>query len=209
MVVVNVALGGPPRALPLALCAVFALTYVLGGRVAAVGPRRRAPASAAAVWVLALSLLWVALVARVPEAAYLVFPLFFLYLHVLPRPTGPLAVLAATAVAVVALGLHERFTVAGVVGPVVAAGVALLIGLGYQALAREAAEREALLTELVTTRDQLAATEREQGVLTERARLAREIHDTLAQGLSSIQMLLHAAERADQDRPGLQHVRLA
>ncbi len=46
-------------------------------------------------------------------------------------------------------------------------------------------------------------------MLTERARLAREIHDTVAQGLSSIQMLLHAAEAADGDRPGLDHIRLA
>lgn len=46
-------------------------------------------------------------------------------------------------------------------------------------------------------------------MLSERARLAREIHDTVAQGLSSIQMLLHAAERADGDRPGIEHIRLA
>lgn len=46
-------------------------------------------------------------------------------------------------------------------------------------------------------------------MLAERARLAREIRDTLAQGLSSIQMLLHAAERADPERPGVEHIRLA
>src|SRR4029450_1989810 len=41
----------------------------------------------------------------------------------------------------------------------------------------------------------LAAPSREAGTLAERERLAREIHHTVAQGLSSIQMLLHAAER--------------
>jgi DNA-binding NarL/FixJ family response regulator len=40
----------------------------------------------------------------------------------------------------------------------------------------------------------LAAAEREAGVLEERQRLAREIHDTLAQGFTSIVMLLEAAE---------------
>ena len=65
------------------------------------------------------------------------------------------------------------------------------------------------MAELLATRDRLAATEREQGVLAERARLAREIHDTVAQGLSSIQMLLYAAERADATGPGIAHVRLA
>ncbi len=51
------------------------------------------------------------------------------------------------------------------------------------------------------TRNDLAAAEHSAGVLAERERLAREIHDTLAQGLSSIQLLLRAAERALPDRP--------
>ncbi|GAA1240090.1 sensor histidine kinase [Janibacter melonis] len=191
----------------LVLAALFALVYVLGARLAATTGTRRAAASA--LWVGALTLVWVALLWLVPEAAYLVFPIFFLYLHVLPGAAGPVAVVLATGVAVVALGLHGGFTVGGVVGPLVGAGVALLIGLGYRALAREAVEREALLAELVATRDRLAATQREQGVLAERSRLAREIHDTVAQGLSSIQMLLHAAEAADGERPGLEHIRLA
>ncbi|GAA1493620.1 sensor histidine kinase [Curtobacterium herbarum] len=189
------------------LAALFAVLYLLGARVATVrGPRR---ALVGALWITGLTAVWVALLVLVPEAAYLVFPLFFLYLHVLPRIVGPAAVVVATAIAVVALGVHGGFTVGGVIGPLVGAGVALLIGLGYRALAREAVEREALVAELLATRDLLAATERQQGVLTERARLAREIHDTVAQGLSSIQMLLHAAEAADGDRPGIDHIRLA
>lgn len=191
----------------LALAAVFAGVYVLGSRVAGVDAARRSLAGAG--WLVALTLAWVALLVMVPAAAYLVFPLFFLYLYVLPGAVGPIAVVVATVLAIVAIGMHGAFTAGGVIGPVVGAGVALLIGLGYRALAREAAERETLLAELVATRDQLARTEREQGVLAERARLAREIHDTVAQGLSSIQMLLYAAERADPDRAGIEHVRLA
>lgn len=207
VVVRIVVVGGPTAPLAGVLAGAFAAVYLLGAVVArTAGPRR---VLAGALWVVGLSVVWVGLLVLVPEAAYLVFPLFFLYLHVLPRVLGPAAVVAATLVAVVALGLHGGFTVGGVVGPLVGAGVALLIGLGYRALAREAAEREALVAELLATRDRLAATEREQGVLAERARLAREIHDTVAQGLSSIQMLLHAAERADGDRPGTEHIRLA
>lgn len=208
LVVVRVLVdGGAGTWVRLALAAVFAGVYLLGAVVArGDGPRRTV---AGAVWLIALTLVWIALLVGVPEAAYLVFPLFFLYLHVLPRIVGPVAVITATLVAVVALGLHGGFTVGGVVGPLVGAGVALLIGLGYRALAREAVEREALVAELLATRDRLAVTEREQGVLAERARLAREIHDTVAQGLSSIQMLLHAAERADGERPGTEHIRLA
>jgi len=185
---------------------VLAGTYALG----AVIPRTpSAPGWRRRVWLLVLTVEWVTLLWLIPDAAYLVFPLFFLYLHLLGRRWGTAAILASTVVAICALGFHSGWSVGGVVGPLVGAGVALLIGLGYQALAREAEQREALVRELIATQGQLAATEHESGVLAERARLAREIHDTLAQGLSSIQLLLHAAERADPDRPGVEHIRLA
>lgn len=203
LVVVRVLLTGA-SAFALVLSGVLGLVY-LGGLWLARGGRPRAGAA----WLAALTVVWALLVGVVPEAAYLVFPLFFLYLHLLPAAWGPLAVVGATAVTIVALAVHGGLTVGGVVGPVVGAGVALLIGLGYSALERRALEREALMAELIATRDRLSAAEREQGTLAERARLARELHDTVAQGLSSIQMLLHAAERADADGPGVAHVRLA
>ncbi|WP_371030653.1 sensor histidine kinase [Pseudoclavibacter sp. JSM 162008] len=161
------------------------------------------------LWLTALTLEWMLLLWLSREAAYLVFPLFFVVLHLLGRRAGMLAVAAMTAVAVVGLGLHEGWSVAGVIGPCIGAGVAVLIGLGYAALAKEAREREALMRELLETQAHLVATEREAGTLAERARLAREIHDTVAQGLASIQMLLHAAERADPEGPGVGHIRLA
>lgn len=161
------------------------------------------------LWLAALSLEWVVLLWLTPEAAYLVFPLFFLYLHLLGPWWGGAAIVVATVIAICALGIHSGWSLGGVIGPLVGAGVALLIGLGYRALAREAEQRETLMRELLATRGQLAATEHESGVLAERARLAREIHDTVAQGLSSIQMLLYAAEQADPERPGAEHIRLA
>ncbi|MGO4689353.1 sensor histidine kinase [Glaciibacter sp. 2TAF33] len=188
-----------------ALSVVFLVTYGVGGYA---GRHRDSP-TVAYLWLLALSLEWVLILWLIPEGAYLVFPLFFLYIHLLPRWWGTVAVLLTTAMSVLALGLHAGWTIGGVVGPMVGAGVAIVIGLGYRSLAREAAERERLLQELIATQGRLAATEHESGVLAERARLAREIHDTVAQGLSSIQMLLHAAERADPARPGIEHVRLA
>ncbi|MGW5370361.1 sensor histidine kinase, partial [Streptomyces sp. NPDC004011] len=58
---------------------------------------------------------------------------------------------------------------------------------------------------------ELAATERREGTLAERQRLSMEIHDTLAQGLSSQQMLLQAADRVWDSDPGAarRHVRTA
>lgn len=198
----------PTQASIAAICLAVILlgTYAVGTLITWAPRSRRV---AGAVWLGVITLEWIALLWLTPEAAYLVFPLFFLYLHLLGRLWGSVAIVVATAIAICALGIHGGWTAGGVVGPIVGAGVALLIGLGYEALAREAQQREALMQELLATRGQLAATERESGVLAERARLAREIHDTVAQGLSSIQMLLHAAERADPDGAGLEHVVLA
>lgn len=188
------------------LALIVGATYASGVLLARLSRGRRLTSL---IWLALLSAEWLGLLWVSADAAYLVFPLFFLFLHLLGRWAGSAAILTATIVAVCALGIHSGWSVGGVVGPFVGAGVALLIGLGYQALAREAQQREALVSELLATRGQLAAREHESGVLAERARLAREIHDTLAQGLSSIQMLLHAAERADDTRPGIEHIRLA
>lgn len=203
LVVVRVLLTSAP-VIALVLAGALGVLYLSGIAISRTGR-----SGAGIVWLAALTVVWAALVWLVPEAAYLVFPLFFLYLHLLPGAAGPVAVVATTALTIAAFAVHGGLTVGGVVGPVVGAGVALLIGLGYAALERRAAEREALMAELIATRDRLAAAEREQGVLAERARLAREIHDTVAQGLSSIQMLLYAAERADATGPGIGHLRLA
>jgi signal transduction histidine kinase len=195
----------PSTGVVVGVAVVFLVTYGTGGYI----PRHSALPALGLLWLLVLSLEWVLVLWLIPEGAYLVFPLYFLYVHMLPRWWGPTVVVVATALSIFALGVHAGWTIGGVVGPAVGAGVAIVIGLGYRSLAREAAERERLLTELVATQGKLAATEHESGVLAERARLAREIHDTVAQGLSSIQMLLHAAERADPTRPGIEHVRLA
>lgn len=197
----------PAAAWVLAVGVGFVLVYAAGawaGRIRAAGGT--AHRGFALAWVAVLTLLWALFLWLTPEAAYIVFPLFFLYLHILPG--GVLAIVLTTAFSIFSFLWRYGFSVGGVVGPLVGAGVALLIGLAYRALQREAADRERLLDELVRTRQQLAYTEREQGALAERARLAREIHDTVAQGLSSIQMLLRAAER-DTPEPGASHLRLA
>jgi signal transduction histidine kinase len=55
-------------------------------------------------------------------------------------------------------------------------------------------ERAALIEQLESARAELAAAHHQAGVLAERHRLAGEIHDTLAQGFTSIVTLLQAAE---------------
>ena len=65
---------------------------------------------------------------------------------------------------------------------------------------REANRRlEATLAENAGLHQQLMAQAREAGAFDERARMAREIHDTLAQGLTGIVTQLQAAEQARSD----------
>lgn len=59
----------------------------------------------------------------------------------------------------------------------------------------QSAERKALIAQLEAARQELAAAERKSGILQERQRLAHEIHDTLAQGFTSILMHLETAAR--------------
>jgi signal transduction histidine kinase len=68
-------------------------------------------------------------------------------------------------------------------------------------LAAESERRAELITELEASRAQVAALSREAGVGQERERLAGEIHDTLAQGFTSILTLVQAAETALRDDP--------
>ncbi|MFJ5869670.1 sensor histidine kinase [Dietzia maris] len=198
--------SGMPDPPAVAAAVGFTVVYVAG----TVWARRR-PTTAAvrAGWLVAVLALWACLVVRVPEAAYLVFPLFFLVQFLLGVWAGTAAVAALAAVAVIALGLHQGFTPAGVIGPTVGALVALGLGAGVRALHRESQARREVIAELVATRSALAAREREVGREAERARLAGEIHDTVAQGLASIGMLLHAAERTAPSSPALDQIRLA
>jgi len=187
---------------------------VASGAPAGTARSRAVPGAAwdarrAGLWLATLTVLWLALLGLTPDAVYLAFGLFFLYLHLLPRPWNLVAVVLATAVGVIGFAAHRGWSVGAVVGPVLGALVAIGIGLGYQALYREAVERERLIDELLGTRAILAERERTAGKLAERERLAKEIHDTVAQGLSSIQLLLHAAEQAAPDHPALDRIRLA
>jgi signal transduction histidine kinase len=61
--------------------------------------------------------------------------------------------------------------------------------------------QQRLARELAGTRDELARQQREAGRLAERARIARDLHDTLAQEIAGSRMLLQAAERDWERRP--------
>jgi signal transduction histidine kinase len=91
-------------------------------------------------------------------------------------------------------------------------GLAFVYGNFVDRIVRQSSERAELIGQLEATRAELAAANHQAGTLAERQRLAGEIHDTLAQGFSSIIVLLQAAETGlgpDTAGPVRQQISLA
>ncbi len=137
-----------------------------------------------------------------PEAELWLF-LWVLFPH-LWAMLGRRAAIVGTTGAMLAVGLTQWSIVEfdqGAVGQILvtfigSVGLSLAVGLFIDRLVREAETRAETIDELNATRAQLAAAERDRGVAGERERLSREIHDTLAQGFTSVLALTRAADAA-------------
>lgn len=196
---------------PVALCGGgFLALYAVGRSKLAPQPRPldsgRARLWPDGVWLGALTACWVWLMALTGQALWLAFPLMLLALHALGPRWGVTAVAALSVLAVAPQlsRIGSWADLAPVLGPLIGAAVAVGVVLGLEALAREAHEKQQLINELSAAHDYLAEAERERAVLGERERLAREIHDTLAQGFSGIELLLRAARAQLPDSPAAQ-----
>ncbi len=86
--------------------------------------------------------------------------------------------------------------------------VATIIGLFLRSVVRLADRRERLAIELDATREQLASAAKHTGMMAERQRMARELHDTLTQGLSAVVMHLETAEQMLPSDGGQSRVQL-
>lgn len=147
----------------------FALVYASGKLIAQ-----------RTVWMALVLGTWVLLFIHGESAVYLVFALFFVALGAFrPRVSVPLVVVM-TGLAVYGIARNVGWTVGGVIGPIIGALVAIALGLGFRTLRVEAKARE--------------EESHRAGEMQERTRIAGDIHDTVAQGLSSINMLLHSIE---------------
>jgi signal transduction histidine kinase len=71
----------------------------------------------------------------------------------------------------------------------------IVLGLWITSIAVRSHERQRLLDELRATQDKLSTLSRDAGITSERERLAREIHDTIAQDLTGLVMLAQRASR--------------
>lgn len=174
--------SGPRRGAALALAAGLAAWYwhevvrtgrALGGRGAALPSL----AAAAALWTPLLVLHWI--------FQLLMFTAYHLACSV-PRP-GRRAVPRITVVSALVVATAWMRTGFQPLDLVFYGAVTVALGLFVtmtQAIHEQNEQRRALLEQLESACGELAASERRAGVLAERQRLAREIHDTLAQGFA-------------------------
>jgi signal transduction histidine kinase len=138
-----------------------------------------------------------------PTVTYLLFalcPLFFLALGI---RAAVVAVLVANVVPLLS-GLLRTGGDWGYIrhnGPIAVGSMAFAVffGVWIDRVIMQSSERAALIGELEASRAEVARLSHEAGVAAERARLAGEIHDTLAQGFTSIITLLQAADPALAD----------
>lgn len=162
-------------------------------------------------WITTLLGLWSVLVYLAPAPltwayAWCGVPLACAALRALGRPAALVAVGAVSVVLVLRLlGSTGRPDLEMALIPVAAVWGTVAL---YTAQQRDAAERQRLLEELRSTRDVLAEQQRRAGVLAERTRIARDLHDTLAQELAGSLMLLQAAERDWDGRPDVARTRV-
>lgn len=199
------------------LAAVLALVYVLGTSREYRWYRHDAkPAHGRAkilgwAWLSTITVLWLVLLFLSPTFVWVAFPLMFLYLYLLTTVAGVVAVVllwAATWLlpwwdAVRATGPQPP-DLATIIGPGIGAVLAVLISAAYRHLLAQAVHHQRVAAALQAAQTDLAATEHRAGQLEERERLAREIHDTLAQGFSSIVLVSRAARQSQELSPSTQ-----
>jgi signal transduction histidine kinase len=151
------------------------------------------------VWVTGMVLIWSALTTVAPSFAWCAVPVAFAVLRVLPFGWAVGTVVLMTGLLTVAWQrISDDVDPVQIAGPI---GVGLLTVLAYRALDLESHARQELLDRLVDAQEELAEEQRRTGALAERTRLSREIHDSVGQGLSSINLLLQAAEQDWTEHP--------
>ncbi|MFH9819374.1 sensor histidine kinase [Streptomyces sp. NPDC017230] len=192
------------KALTLVLFLAFGAIYLLGLWWAPAPRYGERPATRHLLWLSVVFAVWVVLLALEPSATWCTMPLLFTGLHRLPvRLAVPLAAVLVALVVISELRvLTGPFNPNLVLAPVALGTVATAVLVDSRQLA---ARQRLLIDDLVRARGELAATERRAGILAERQRLSTEIHDILAQSLSSQRMLLQAADRRWHTSPDTAH----
>ena len=190
--------GSHGRALTLALLGVMALAYLLlGVRGLSHYDLRWAVAYQVVSWSALLVIQYVDPGTETWLLFFILFPQMWAMMSARWATVG-------TFLAIVAFGLarwaETDFSSEDLLGillsAVISMSLSLALGLFIHRIINEAETRAATIDELRATQAKLAAVERDRGVHEERERISREIHDTLAQGFTSVVALSRAAQAA-------------
>jgi signal transduction histidine kinase len=198
LVIVLVHTPGSAVAAGAALAALVPWYLFLGRPLWTGGP---ASPARAAIYATGLFVLFGVAQSQNPNVWFLSFalsPQFFSFLHArLAMAMGVALNLLAAALVVYR---YPTASTAGVAFAIAAAGdcFSVFYGSWVSRIIKQSEERAGIIEQLEAARAELAAVQHEAGRLAGRQRLATDIHDTLAQGFTSILMLIQAAQ-ADLD----------
>jgi signal transduction histidine kinase len=182
-----------PRAVLLIAIGVLALAYaLLGAPALTTRDERRAGAYLTVLVIVFGVLAWYE-----PSLLFLLFlgyaQVWFLSETVTRGMLWTVALAAASTVGPFVAWTRGDEPLSGPAQTLVGLVFSLAMGLWIFRVLEQSQQRALLIRELERTRASLAAAEHERGVLAERERLAREVHDTLAQGYTSIVVLSQTA----------------
>jgi signal transduction histidine kinase len=199
--VLVIVLVGTPGSTVVAVTAVAATVpwYLLMGRPMWTGGRagRRPGPAWETIYIVGLVAAFGVAQSQNPEVWFLAFaisPQFYMFLETRLAMVLGIAVNFLAAALLVARypGGATAATAFGVA--VAGGGFSVFYGAWVTRIIMQSAERAEIIDQLEATRAELAAAQHEAGRLAERQRLAADIHDTLAQGFTSILMLIQAAQ---------------
>jgi|HubBroStandDraft_5_1064220.scaffolds.fasta_scaffold10622_4 signal transduction histidine kinase len=146
-----------------------------------------------------------------PNAWFLAFALCPQCFHILRARAAIWPAVAVNVIGALSIASRER-TAAGYATAIGIAAFGIVFARVYSGfvlgLYEQSVAQADLIAQLDQTRSELATVSRSAGMLAERQRLAGEIHDTLAQGFSSILMLIQAADAQLMESPAAAHSQL-
>ena len=166
---------------------------------------------------LAVRYVWLAipltagLFALAPVGAALLAVLYpQVWILLTPRRAVLATVALDAAITVIALARadgHQQTQIGWLVVGALSLLFALLLGIWITRVVEQSRQRADLIRQLAAARERVAELSREAGAAAERGRMAAEIHDTVAQGFTSLLILLEAIEsRLTFDPVGAAHL---
>ncbi|MET7372608.1 sensor histidine kinase [Micromonospora arida] len=178
------------RGLAVGAIAAMAVLHVAAGRRQI---QRSAEDGAALTVTLTFLLFYVVAVAAAPFTSWLLFAVIPLIFQLVDVRVGiVLAILANLVIPAVALVEEPQTVTANLLIAIITGAASIWFSVWIVRVIRHSVERGRLIDELKASRAEVARLSHDAGIFAERARLASEIHDTLAQGFTSIVTLLQA-----------------